>query len=138
MFIDSSAFLAILMADPAANDLLSRLQASRRKPVTTTTTRPQVIMTMVESRAQGRAIAPEDVQLATDAYDELLKLLECAEIMVTTKISRLAVETAAIYGVGAGHPAQLTMADCMAYAGAKSSGMLLLHASKHFAETDLA
>lgn len=138
MFIDSSAFLAILMADPAANDLLSRLQASRRKPVTTTTTRPQVIMTMAESRAQGRAIAPEDVQLATDAYDELLKLLECAEIMVTTKISRLAVETAAIYGVGAGHPAQLTMADCMAYAGAKSSGMPLLHASKHLAETDLA
>lgn len=138
MFIDSSAFLAILMADPAANDLLSRLQASRRKPVTTTTTRPQVIMTMAESRAHGRAIAPEDVQLATDAYDELLKLLECAEIMVTTKISRLAVETAAIYGVGAGHPAQLTMADCMAYAGAKSSGMPLLHASKHLAETDLA
>lgn len=138
MFIDSSAFLAILLADPAAPDLLSRLQASRRKPLTTAATRPEVVMALAESRAQGRAITPEDVQLATDAYDELLKLLECSEVMVTTKISRLAVETAAIYGVGAGHPAQFTTADCMAYAGAKSSGMPLLHVSKNFAETDLA
>lgn len=138
MFIDSSAFLAILLADPAAPDLLSRLQASRRKPVTTATTRPLVVMTLADSRARGRSMTPEDVQLATEAYDELLKLLECSEIMVTNKISRLAVETAAVYGVGAGHPAQLTMADCMAYAGAKSSGMPLLSTGKRFAETDHA
>lgn len=138
MFVDSSAFMAILLDEPDATDLLLRLHENRRKPVTSPVVRYEVVVSLARSRAGGNAITQEDLDLATARFDDLLQLLGCSEIMVTTKIGRLAVEAAAIYGKVAGHPAKLNMGDCLSYAAAKSSNLPLLYKGNDFAETDLA
>lgn len=138
MFIDSSAFMAILLDEPDATDLLLRLHENRRKPVTSPVVRYEVVVSLARSRAGGNPITQEDLDLATARFDDLLQLLGCSEIMVTTKIGRLAVEAAAIYGKVAGHPAKLNMGDCLSYAAAKSSNLPLLYKGNDFAETDLA
>ncbi len=138
MFVDSSAFMAILLDEPDATDLLVRLQENRRKPITSPVVRYEVVVSLARSRAEGRPITQEDLDLATERFDGLLQLLGCTEIMVTTKIGRLAAETAAIYGKVAGHPAKLNMGDCLSYAAAKSNNMPLLYKGNDFAETDLA
>lgn len=138
MFVDSSAIMAILLDEPDATDLLLRLQENRQKPITSPVVRYEVVVSLARSRAEGRSITREDMDLATERFDALLQLLDCTEIMVTTKIGRLAAETAAIYGKVAGHPAKLNMGDCLSYAAAKSSGLPLLYKGNDFAETDLA
>lgn len=137
MFIDSSAFMAILLGEAEAGDLLLRLAEHRRKPVTTPIVRYEVVVSLARSRAEGRAIAPEDLRLAEERFDTLLEVLECSEIMVSAKIGRMATAAAATYGKGAGHPAKLNMGDCMSYAAAKASGMPLLYKGDEFAQTDL-
>ncbi|MDE2000710.1 MAG: type II toxin-antitoxin system VapC family toxin [Burkholderiales bacterium] len=138
MFIDSSAFMAILLDEPNAGDLLLRLADEGRKPITTPVVRYEVVVSLARSRAEGRAIGSEDLRLAEERFDALLKILECSEVMVTTKIGRLATEAAAVYGKVAGHPANLNMGDCLSYAAAKASGLRLLYKGEDFSETDLA
>lgn len=138
MFIDSSAFMAILLGEPDATELLLRLQEQRRKPITSPVVRYEVVISLARSRAGGREINPEDVELATALFDGLVEKLGCQEVMVTTKIGRLAVEASATYGKMAGHPAKLNMGDCLSYAAAKSNNVSLLYKGNDFSETDLA
>lgn len=42
------------------------------------------------------------------------------------------------YGKGRGHPAQLNMGDCFAYACAKAFGVGIIYKGEDFARTDLA
>ena len=49
-----------------------------------------------------------------------------------------ALEAFARYGKGRGHPAQLNLADCFAYAVAKNQGVALLFKGDDFSRTDLA
>lgn len=137
MFIDSSAFMAILLDEPDAMTLVARLQAQRRKPITTPVVRYEVVVSLARSRAQGRKITPDDLALATESFDALLEMLGCSEVMITTKIGRVAAETAGIYGKVAGHPADLNMGDCLSYAAAKTNGMPILYKGNDFLKTDM-
>ena len=138
MFIDSSAFMAILLGEPEAPALLLRLAEQRHKPITSPVVRFEVVVSLARGRAEGRAIDAEDIRLAEERFDELMEMLGCSEVMVTTEIGRLATQAAAIYGKVAGHPAQLNMGDCLSYAAAKASGLPLLYKGGDFAQTDLA
>lgn len=138
MFIDSSAFMAILLDEPDATELLLRLQEQRRKPITSPVVRFEVVISLARSRAGGQSINTEDVELATALFDGLVEKLGCQEVMVTTKIGRLAVEASATYGKMAGHQAKLNMGDCLSYAAAKSNNVSLLYKGHDFSETDLA
>ena len=143
MFIDSSALSAILVSDPIAPNLVSRLQGARRKPLTSAITRTEVVTDLAQRRAaQGdRLMTGDDITLATEAYDELLRLLECSEIMVTTKIANVAIEALGQFSSLSGHRAQLTHSDCIIYASAKTSSMPLLYVPQEgrgYGETDLA
>ena len=42
------------------------------------------------------------------------------------------------FGKGSGHPAQLNLGDCFAYAMAKQHGVPLLYKGDDFSQTDLA
>jgi ribonuclease VapC len=66
----------------------------------------------------------------------LLKLLGCAEVILTTAVAQSALEAAARYGKVAGHPAALNMGDCFSYAMAKANNMPLLYKGDDFAQTD--
>lgn len=52
--------------------------------------------------------------------------------------SDLAIDAYRQFGKGSGHPAQLNMGDCFAYACAKAHGARLLYKGDDFARTDLA
>lgn len=143
MFIDSSALLAILVSDPIAPNLVSRLQGARRKPLTSALARTEVVTDLAQRRAaqDHRSLTGDDIALATEAYDELLRLLECSEIMVTTKIGNLAIEALGQFSSMSGHRAQLTQNECIIYASAKTSSMPLLYVpqkGRGYGETDLA
>ena len=127
MFIGTSAFMAILLGEPEANELLLRLKNDRRKPVTSPIVRYEVVISLARSAANGEAIRQTDVEAATEEFDRLLKLLDCAEPMLTEATIRLAVTAQAQYGRAARHPAGLNMGDALVYAGAKHNRRPLLY-----------
>lgn len=138
MFIDSSAFMAILLGEDDTAELLLRLQEHRRKPITSPSVRYEVVVSLARNHAKGGPVTPEGMAEATEAFERLMTTLGCSEVMVTSKIGRMAVEAAAVYGKVAGHPAELNMGDCLSYAAAKANGAPLLYKGRDFAQTDLA
>jgi ribonuclease VapC len=54
------------------------------------------------------------------------------------RTAALLMKAFADYGKGAGHPAQLKLADCLSYACAKAQGTFLLYKGQDFSHTDLA
>ena len=69
---------------------------------------------------------------------ELLQATNISVIPITPEIGRLALIAFERYGKGRGHPAQLNMGDCFAYACAQSLAVPLLYKGDDFAQTDLA
>lgn len=137
MFIDSSALMAILLGEPDADELLKKLGRSKRKPVTSPFVRFEVVVSLARSRTGGKAIREADVALATERFDELMKILGCSEVMITTAVGKAAVQAALTYGKVAGHPADLNLGDCFSYALAKAGNAGLLYKGNDFSETDL-
>lgn len=63
----------------------------------------------------------------------------CVEMVVIGPAEfAAALDAAARYGKRSGHPAQLNMGDCFAYACAHVHGARLLYKGNDFAQTDLA
>lgn len=138
MFIDSSAFMAILLGEPEASDLLLRLKEDRRKPITSPIVRYEVVASLARSATNGGPITQANVDDATEEFDRLLKLLDCTEPMLTETTARLALTAQAQYGKLARHPADLNMGDALVYAGAKQNRRPLLYKGNDFSKTDLA
>ena len=76
--------------------------------------------------------------LALDAVTAALKEAEVTVAPIIEADAAAAIDAFARYGKGRGHPAQLNMADCMAYACARNRGLKLLYKGNDFAATDLA
>ena len=138
MFIDTSAFLAIMLAEPEAPELLAELAKARDKPITSAVVRFEVVMALAESRAQGNPVTARDVERAKERFNELMRLLDCSEVMMTSKVGQLATQAAAIFGEASGHSARLDLGDCMSYAMAKANRTRLLYAGENFRHTDFA
>ena len=137
MFLDSSVLMAILLQEPGAEDLVRQIMGSKKKPTTSPVVRYEVVVSLARSRRGGQKITPEDTELAAERYDELLKLLDATEAMITPNVARQAVQAASTYGKVAGHPADLNMGDCFSYAMASAYKIPLLYKGNDFAKTDL-
>ena len=59
-------------------------------------------------------------------------------VSIGEREDNLAFEAFRIYGKGTGHPAQLNMGDCFAYACAKANDARMLYKGNDFSATDLA
>ncbi|HSI40346.1 MAG TPA: type II toxin-antitoxin system VapC family toxin [Xanthobacteraceae bacterium] len=91
-------------------------------------------------RSRRRPYEPERLSRA-DAEARLAAVIDAAGIDILTltpDIGRSALEAFDRYGKGGGHPAQLNMGDCFAYACAKLHNVPLLYKGNDFARTDLA
>jgi ribonuclease VapC len=75
--------------------------------------------------------------VALSRFDELERLLDIEVVPTTFAHARLARIAYRRFGKGSGHPAQLNLADCMAYALAKESGQPLLFKGGDFSHTDI-
>ena len=128
MFVDASAFVAILASEEGADRLLERLQRADARH-----TSPMVVWEASLALARHRKIAPADaLKLVTD----FLNLLTVTVEPVDQGIGELAVIAYQRYGKGR-HPAGLNFGDCFAYACARRLAMPLLYKGDDFSRTDI-
>lgn len=128
MFVDASAIVAIMMEEPGSRQLAERLE-SAAQPMTSP-------IAIFEAVLAIRRILQVSVEIASDRVDDFLAITGTRSISVTPDIAALALDAFARYGKGQGHPAQLNMGDCFAYAVAKKQDAPLLFKGDDFGKTD--
>ena len=129
MFVDASAIVAILTEEADAKQLAESLDTARN-PITS----PIAVWEAAAS------ISRKTGQRAEAELSNVLAFLDIAQIaVVPIDMPATAAAVAAFdrYGRRSGHPADLNMGDCFAYAFAKERGTKLLYKGKDFALTDL-
>lgn len=129
MFVDASALVAMMTDESDAAELAARLGRSRLRR-----TSPVAVF---ETAAAVARILGVDPREAHGAVREFLDLLAIEVEGLPPEAAELAIEAFARYGKGRGHPAQLNLADCFAYAGARAAGLPLLYKGDDFARTDI-
>lgn len=129
MFVDSSAFVAMMTGEGDAEQLTARLEQAR-KPVTSSIVAFETVLAL--SRIYG---IPKE--LAQVLFLEFVKAAGVEMVSIGPEMHLLALNAHELYGKGTGHPAQLNMGDCFSYAMAKSTSGELLYKGSDFRHTDL-
>lgn len=129
MFVDASAIVAIIAQEPGHERLTQALD---------TTGVPMVSgIAILEAVMAVRRLRGGTVAEAEALVSDLLASIGMAEIAITSAETRVAIEAHARYGKGQGHPAQLNMGDCFAYACARTHDLPLLFVGNDFSQTDI-
>ena len=129
MFVDASAIVAILTREPEAGALVDRLEAAERA-----ITSPIAVVEATVGLCRKRHASIEE---ARKHVGDLLSAARIALVAVTAEDAEAALDAFARYGKGRGHPAQLNLGDCFAYAVAKNQRRSLLFKGDDFAKTDI-
>lgn len=130
VLVDASVFVALLTREPDWLELSDQLLATE-----------DGLCCAVGLWEAARAIARKREVTAGEALQAVDRVCrDYALRLVATGAAeaRLAIEAHDRYGKGTGHPAQLNMGDCFAYACAKANDARLLYKGDDFAKTDLA
>lgn len=129
IFVDASALVAIICSEPDAPAMLQALEtggAAITSPIA-----------VFEAVLAVRRVLRGSLD---DARQDVLDLIARAriEVVATTPAEGTgALAAFARFGKGQGHPAQLNMGDCFAYAAARQHGAALLCKGADFARTDM-
>jgi len=129
MFVDSSAIVAILTREEDADRLADRIETADA-PVTS----PIAICEATLGLCRKRHASVEEAR--ADLRD-FLDLAGIETVGISPADADMALLAFSRYGKGRGHPAQLNMGDCFAYAVAQSRDMPLLYKGNDFAQTDI-
>ena len=129
MFVDASAIVAILTREPEA-DALADVLESARSPITSPIATFEAVLGVCRKRHASVEEAEEDVR-------EFLGVAGVRTVSVTERETETALAAFSRYGKGRGHPAQLNLGDCFAYAMAKNHGTALLFKGEDFDKTDI-
>jgi ribonuclease VapC len=129
MFVDASAIVAILTREPEADALADALDAAH-SPITSPIGVFEAVLGICRKRHASVAEAATDV-------GEFLETARVRTVPITDKDAETALDAFSRYGKGRGHPAQLNLADCFAYAVAKQYRTSLLCKGHDFAKTDI-
>ena len=127
---DASALVAIMTNESEAPNLLAKLQRHNDRLFC-----PTGAWETVRAVSRKRSISIKD---AEGAAQEMFADLGFRIVPINETEWRLAIDAHARYGKGTGHPAQLNMGDCFAYACAKANDAVLLYKGDDFVHTDLA
>ena len=130
MFVDVSAIVAILTREPEA-DALADVLESARSPITSPIATFEAVLGVCRKRHASVEEAEEDVR-------EFLAVAGVRTVSVTERETETALAAFSRYGKGRGHPAQLNLGDCFAYAVAKNHRTALLFKGEDFDKTDIA
>ncbi|MBO9557784.1 MAG: type II toxin-antitoxin system VapC family toxin [Caulobacter sp.] len=128
MFVDASAWAAIILREPEREQL--RIVLADAEIVLTS-----AIATWETVRAVVRE-TQDSVQDVSARLAALQAAIGVRTVEIGVEEGRLALEAHARFGKG-GHPARLNMGDCFAYACAKVHGVPLLYKGDDFALTDI-
>lgn len=129
MFVDASAIVAILTREPEADSLADLLEAARA-PITSPIAVFEAVLGICRKHHASIEEAEEDVH-------EFLELAGIQMIPITANEVDTALAAFSRYGKGRGHPAQLNLGDCFAYAMAKNYRTSLLFKGEDFKKTDI-
>jgi len=129
MFIDASAIVAIIAAEPDAAALGTRLSAA-------TTAYASGIAVYEATLGIARTLNLS-VANAESLVADLLAEVETIIVPITDDIGRGAIRAFEQFGRGR-HPARLNMGDCFAYACARALDVPLLFKGDDFTQTDIA
>jgi ribonuclease VapC len=125
MVIDTSALLAIFLAEPERKRLLSLIvEASTRLISAASVLETGIVLEAKRGEAAGRE------------FDLFVVRARLEIVSVDSEQVEVARSAWRKYGKGR-HPAALNFGDCFAYALAKSSGEPLLAKGADFAKTDI-
>ena len=130
MFVDASAIVAILTREPDA-DALADLLESARSPITSPIAVFEAALGICRKRHASVEEAEADIR-------EFLGVAEIRAISITEREAETALAAFSRYGKGRGHPAQLNLGDCFAYAMARNHRTALLFKGDDFSQTDIA
>jgi ribonuclease VapC len=130
MFIDTSAFIAILAGETTGAALAAAIEAAQDRR-----TSPLVRLETCMRLASKLDVSPERAQAAFDAMvvDAAIEI-----VPITDSMGREAVSAFSRFGKGRDHPAQLNLADCLVYACAKAYDAPVLCTGSDFARTDIS
>ena len=129
MFVDASAIVAILTREADADELADALDAAR-SPITSAIAVFEATLGVCRKRHASVAEAQQDVS-------EFLGTAGIRTVAITSKETDAALDAFSRYGKGRGHPAQLNLGDCFAYAVAKNYQTQLLFKGEDFTKTDV-
>lgn len=130
MFVDASAAVAILANEPQRSAVLRCLDEATEL-VTSPLAVFEIVAAMTRRRAQSAETSAEQVRV-------FLETAGISVVPITETEGQAALAAFARFGKGQGHPAQLNMADCFAYACARTRDVPLLFVGKDFTQTDIA
>ena len=125
MIVDSSALVAILLAEPGSEDLLERLAAAPNTGIGAPTLAEAGIVLTARAGIEGKRSLP-------------IFVMETGMAVVPFGDAhwKVAIEAFRRFGKGR-HAAGLNLGDCFSYSTAKLAGRPLLCTGKDFAKTDL-
>jgi ribonuclease VapC len=129
MFVDASAIVAILTREPDADALTERLERSIR-PITSAVAIFEATLGLCRKR--HASVDESQVDVA-----DFMNAARIELVPIATNEASLALSAFARYGKGRGHPAQLNMGDCFAYAAASKNRASLLFKGDDFSKTDI-
>ena len=129
MFVDASAIVAILTGEPEADALADVLEGAR-SPITSPIAMFEASLGICRKRHASVEEAEEDVR-------EFLGVAGVRTVSITEREAETALAAFSRYGRGRGHPAQLNLGDCFAYAVAKNHRTTLLFKGEDFDKTDI-
>ncbi len=129
MFVDASAIVAILTREPGADALADVLDGARA-PITS----PIAVFEAVLGVRRKRHASVEE---ALDDVREFLALARVRVVGISERDAETALSAFARFGKGQGHPAQLNLGDCFAYAVAQNYRVPLLFKGADFSQTDV-
>jgi ribonuclease VapC len=128
MFVDASAFCAMLMSEEDAEFFAAKLSGASRR-----ITSPMAVWETTVNVSKGLDIELETAQLEVEEYLSEFKIENLAIAPETTAI---ALDAFRHYGKGR-HPAALNFGDCFAYACARHHNVPLLYKGNDFVLTDI-
>ena len=129
MFVDSSAIVAILTREEDADALADRIEAAEA-PVTSPIAVFEATLGLCRKRHASVEEARADIR-------DFLAVAGIETVAISPADADLALLAFSRYGKGRGHPAQLNLGDCFAYAAARGRDIPLLYKGNDFAQTDI-
>jgi ribonuclease VapC len=125
MFVDACAIVAILTREPEADALADVLEGAHS---------PIAIFEGALGVCRKRHASVEE---AEEDIREFLGMVGIRTMSLTEREAETALAAFSRYGKGRGHPAQLNLGDCFAYAVAKNHRTSLLFKGEDFDKTDI-
>lgn len=130
IFVDTSAIIAILAAEPDAATFAAKIDAERER-----ISGAHVVFEASMRLATIFGLSPS----AVDAeVTRALRESAVTIVSITEEIAHMAVGAFERYGKGRGSRAGLNFGDCLSYACAKVHGARLLFKGDDFVHTDIA